>query len=110
MSEVGRSLSSVHSMPMQQMPMSQSSPSLSQPLGAVGRNALNQSDRAKQANGSAFDREYLQEMVQDNQKSSQTFEKEVSSARDLEVKSFASQLLLSRFKGAIARPLRGGAG
>jgi putative membrane protein len=50
-------------------------------------------DKLSKMNGDAFDREYMKDMVSDHKKDVKDFEKQAKSARDADVKSFASNTL-----------------
>jgi putative membrane protein len=50
-------------------------------------------DRLSKLNGAAFDRAYMKDMVQDHTKDVAEFRKESTSAKDSDVKGFASQTL-----------------
>lgn len=50
-------------------------------------------DKLSKMNGADFDREYMKNMVSDHKKDVKEFQKEAKSAKDADVKSFASQTL-----------------
>jgi putative membrane protein len=58
-----------------------------------GKSELTTEHRLKQASGPAFDRAYIEDMVQDHEKDVAAFRKEAQSGQDPAVKAFAQKYL-----------------